>query len=256
MQVIRKKRPTVFALLIAIIFAVSVGCKKDGQTTEEQTVPTTSSENSIKKEAPTTPKETNNTKEKTAEDTPPKSDKKVEVETQKAAATENPGTPKPEEKPLRTVCIRACNKAQMCGKAGGSGAAECMQKCLNLSNDTNGTSARAIESFRAQEACADLPCEDLDTCVQRDLARRRQLQPVAAYAPEKASATCKSLCEHEQKCNPEVFTQLRKNMDICTRYCKAVLIGTDNAASTARTIMSEAIRCLGKSCDAFEACMR
>ena len=177
-------------------------------------------------------------------------------ETLQATKPEVADTIKAPEKPLRTVCVRACNKAQMCGRAGGSGAAECMQKCLELGTDENKSNTRAIESFRAQESCANVGCEDFDSCVQRELARRRQLAPVPAYDSEKADITCTKLCEQEQKCKPEIFIQLRKNMSICKRYCTAVLTGTDNGSATARTIMGEAIKCLGRTCDAFEACMQ
>lgn len=200
-----------------------------------------------------------------ASDTKDKLPKTLEAPSPSAHETPKSAQPKTQAKAIdstadtrqvRTVCVRACNKAQICGKAGGSGAAECMQKCLALKDETNEGAVRTLESFRAQEACADVSCEDFEPCVQREIAQRRQLTPIPAYSAEKAEPTCAALCEHEQKCKPEIFVQLRKSMEMCKRYCGAVLVGTDNGSSAARTIMGEAIRCLGKSCDAFEACIQ
>ena len=242
------------------------GCKKNSkaQSSSSPAEPQTTTAETEEKNS-TLDKNTAPTDRKLAPNAPDKEDSSPEKTDAKAVSQPTANGPEPavapaakskvKEKPLRTVCVRACNKAQICGKAAGSGAAECIQKCLNIGSTSADGESRVLESFRAQEACANTKCEDFDSCVQRDLARRRQLKPVPVYETEKASQTCKALCEHEQKCKPEIFVQLRKNMDICTRYCAAVLTGTDTASGTARTIMSEAIKCLGKSCDDFEACI-
>ena len=254
-----KKRPIDLLLTISAAVAVTacIGCKdtataQEKSTTETATpqnngAKTATSEASSDKHDPATPSDEKKPVPK-AEPSP-----STAIET---SETTEPTPKKTPEKPLRTVCVRSCNKLQICGKSTGSSAAECMQKCLTLSESPKDESRHTLESFRSQEACADVKCDDFERCVQTELARRRQLNPVPAFSPDKAQATCKSLCEHEKECKPEIFSQLRKNMTVCIRYCSAVLVGTDNASGAARTIMNEAIQCLGTSCEAFEACVQ
>lgn len=256
----RLKNRTIHRLLTiwaAAAIATCIGCKDPATAQETSTTETATPTNNGAQTA------TLEASRKTNHTTMPSDEKKPvpdgEPSPSTVLKTSEAIEPKPKntpEKPLRTVCVRSCNKLQICGKSTGSSAAECMQKCLTLSESPSDETRHTLESFRSQEACADVKCDDFERCVQTELARRRQLDPVPAFTPEKAQATCKSLCEHEKECKPEIFSQLRKNMTVCIRYCSAVLVGTDNASGAARTIMNEAIQCLGTSCEVFETCVQ
>ena len=241
----------------AATLATCIGCKDTVTAQEKSTTETATLTKNSAQTATLEASSENNLKAMPSEEKKPVPDPEPSPST--VLKTSEAIAPKPKnkpEKPLRTVCVRSCNKLQICGKSTGSSAAECMQKCLTLGESPSNEARHTLESFRSQEACADVKCDDFERCVQTELARRRQLDPVPAFTPEKAQATCKSLCEHERECKPEIFSQLRKNMTVCIRYCSAVLVGTDNASGAARTIMNEAIQCLGTSCKAFETCVQ
>ena len=196
----------------AATLATCIGCKDTVTAQEKSTTETATLTKNSAQTATLEASSENNLKAMPSEEKKPVPDPEPSPST--VLKTSEAIAPKPKnkpEKPLRTVCVRSCNKLQICGKSTGSSAAECMQKCLTLGESPSNEARHTLESFRSQEACADVKCDDFERCVQTELARRRQLDPVPAFTPEKAQATCKSLCEHERECKPDIFSAPQKH---------------------------------------------
>jgi hypothetical protein len=180
--------------------------------------------------------------------------------TPNAAPIEIPGakgdTPlRRDNKSDATVCMRACNKAQQCGTAGGNVTA-CVETCQRVLKATEGDEARLALGFRAQEQCADLACSQFDQCVGKALIGEKMLAEHPSLAPDTAEAMCRALCDQEKKCHSQAFERRPGGMAGCLVACKSVLINPSADMALNRAVMSHTHGCLTDDCSAFEVCVR
>ena len=167
-------------------------------------------------------------------------------------STEPIAIPRP---PPQTLCLRACNKAQMCGTASGSVAA-CVTACLASLEATDGDGKQQAIGFRAQERCADKACNLFEDCVGRVLVGERALAEAPPLSPNEAAQRCDRLCKKEQECSPERFSQRPGGMSTCLSTCANMLISPADDIAVRRVLMNKAYGCLDKPCDEFQPCVQ
>ena len=245
-------------LLCCCLLFVSVGCKGDkaadtGKKTPP-TAPTKAPEAAVGD--PSAVPEANPTAENDAPVAAPDPEK---AEKDPEADPANKLSNKVLERPARaamTICARACNKAQQCGTARGNVSA-CIGACQTAVKAEAGTDeARSGNGFRAQDTCADQPCNTFDACVGRALIGEEALSKAPPISAKEAQPKCETLCAKELECHPKEAEKRPGGAATCIQSCLQVLINPTEAMAVQRVLMNKSYDCRDRACDAFEECVR
>jgi len=160
------------------------------------------------------------------------------------------------ERPVMSICARACNKAQQCGTARGNVSA-CISACSQAVKAAPGSDeARSGNGFRAQEHCADEPCNAFDACVGKALVGEEALSKAPPISAKAAQPICEALCAKELECHPKEAEKRPGGAATCIQSCIQVMINPTEAMAVQRVLMNKSYECREKACDAFEPCVR
>ena len=155
----------------------------------------------------------------------------------------------------QAVCVRACNKGQLCRTQRGSASA-CVEQCFSSFKGTAPDELRAKKLFIAQDRCADRPCKELEACVGRFVLGERLLTEAPPIEGEALRTACRSICDKERTCDPETYGSRPNPAQTCFGTCAHTLGNPDESASVQRFLMHQALKCVAKDCEAFKTCMR
>ena len=158
-------------------------------------------------------------------------------------------------KPLDTICMRVCNKAQQCGTARGS-VTDCVGECLGIMRAGDAAPTEKVGAYRAQERCADVACKVFEGCVGKALLGERALAAAPAVSPAEADSRCKRLCAKEKECHPARLAARPEGLKSCISSCVQVFINPTEQVASQRLLMNRVLGCLDKPCPEFEICAR
>jgi hypothetical protein len=225
-------------LLVAqiCILLVLVGCKKDDKDHKDD-------KPAVQKSSSAAVQPTQNEK------TPPKA--KIPAEIPGAKGSE----PLPRDnRPVGTICMRACNKAQQCGSARGS-VTNCVGSCQDALGAKDEDGRLMAQGFRAQDGCSSKLCAHFEECVRKALIGEKELAKNPAIAPDKAEKMCQDLCAQEERCHVEMAKR-RGDIMNCLIACKGVLINPSPEFARNRALMTATHGCLNDDCKLVGQCVR
>ncbi|MBT9556237.1 MAG: hypothetical protein IV100_09420 [Myxococcales bacterium] len=157
----------------------------------------------------------------------------------------------------RGTCARTCNKSQKCGTTS-EPVSECFGRCMSALEASDAPDAIPLKAvFLAGDQCADSPCTAFKACVDATAVRETAYLLHPPISPRAAEGECKSACDLEKRCSPDIHDDRPSGFEGCLANCRLVLTHVDPRVAEERARWRTRVACAqgAEACDAIDACV-